>query len=90
MNDESRNQESKLTRVPSVPIPSDTPWLTSEQAACYLQVSLGQLYNLVSQRRLSTYKATSRHRFHKKDLDEFIQAGFRPAAPPVLVSSRHG
>ncbi len=90
MNDEQKPHEGKLTRIPNVPIPTDTPWLTSEEAACYLRMSLGQLYNLVSQRRLTTHKATSRHRFQKKDLDEFMQAGFRPAAPPVLVGGRHG
>ena len=88
MNNGSEGQTA-LTRIPDVPIPTGTPFLTARQAACYLQVSVGQLYNLVSQRRLPVYKSTARLRIHKKDLDDFLQAGFRPAAPTVTVGGRH-
>lgn len=52
-----------------------TPYLTVEQAADYLNVSVRFIRRLVAERRISFHKAGSRVRFAVVDLDAFMLAG---------------
>jgi excisionase family DNA binding protein len=52
-----------------------TPYLTVEQAADYLNVSVRFIRRLVAERRIPFHKAGSRVRFAVVDLDAFMLAG---------------
>ena len=46
--------------------------LTAREAADYLRLSVGTLYNLVSKGRLLPGRAGNRLRFRRKDLDRYL------------------
>jgi len=46
--------------------------LTAQEAANYLRLSLGTVYNLVSKGRLRPGRAGNRLRFRREDLDRFL------------------
>jgi excisionase family DNA binding protein len=53
-----------------------SPWLTTDQAADYLSVSVGTLYNWRSQGRGPRYNTVGRIvRYHRDQLDAFLHAG---------------
>lgn len=56
-----------------------SPLLNLKEAACYLHVAPDTLRMWKRERRISCYKMGSLLMFKKEDLDEFIEAGYRPA-----------
>jgi excisionase family DNA binding protein len=50
-------------------IPCEAVWLTTVEAAAYLKLSVGCLYNLASQGTLPYHKLGRRNRFLKIELD---------------------
>ena len=46
--------------------------LTAQEAADYLRLNLGTVYNLVSKGRLRPGRAGNRLRFRREDLDRFL------------------
>lgn len=53
-----------------------SPWLTTDQAADYLSVSTGTLYNWRSQGRGPRYNTVGRIvRYHRDQLDAFLIEG---------------
>ncbi len=49
-------------------------WMTSQEAAFYLRISVGQLRNMVCRRQLKAYHlGTARLRFLKRDLDSLLK-----------------
>jgi excisionase family DNA binding protein len=47
-------------------------WLTTEEAATVLRVSVGSLRNMTSNGRISAYKLGRRNRYLRKELDELL------------------
>ena len=58
--------------------PVESPWLTIEQSAQYLQVSVGTVRNWIWQRRIPHAKRGKVVRLHKTDLDKWLRIGERP------------
>ena len=55
---------------------TDTPWMTSEQAAGYLSVSKGTMHNWRSKGAGPRYRTVGRIvRYHRNDLDAFLMEG---------------
>jgi excisionase family DNA binding protein len=55
---------------------TQTPWMTTENAAAYLSVSPGTLHNWRSKGVGPTYRTVGRIvRYHRDDLDDFLLAG---------------
>ena len=46
--------------------------MTLREAAAYLRLSPGTIYNMVSKGRLRCGRAGNRLRFHREDLDRFL------------------
>ena len=68
---ESRKSEEKL--VSSDVLFDRLKWLTAEEAAEYLRVSVKQLYNLVYRGQLKSHKLLNRRRFLRSDLDRLVK-----------------
>lgn len=51
-------------------------WMTSRQAAFYLQTSVGQLRNMVWRKQLRVFKFGARLRFLKTDLDLLLKPAY--------------
>lgn len=51
---------------------SESPYLDVSEAASYLKLSPGTVYNLVSAGRLKCAKAGNRLRFRVEDLERFL------------------
>lgn len=49
-------------------------WLNVDEAAAYLRVSRATIYNLVSQRRLTSHKIGAKTVFKETDLDKVPSA----------------
>jgi excisionase family DNA binding protein len=47
-------------------------WMTSQEAACFLRVSVGQLRNMVWRRQVKAYKLSTRLRFLRADLEKLL------------------
>ena len=62
------------TRKPDVIF--DSRWMTSEEAANYLRISVGQLRNLVYAAKVKTYRFGYRLRFLRTDLDHLLKPFF--------------
>ena len=65
------------------------PYLSIEEAATYLNVSVRFLRRLVCERRVRHYKVGRFVRFHPSDLDEFVEVKepvATRAADPALVT----
>lgn len=55
---------------------TQTPWMTTENAAAYLSVSPGTMHNWRSKGAGPTYRTVGRIvRYHRDDLDAFLLAG---------------
>jgi excisionase family DNA binding protein len=48
-------------------------WMTSQEAALFLRVSVGQLRNLVYQKKIRFYYFGTRLRFLRSDLDRLLK-----------------
>lgn len=48
-------------------------WLNTAQAADYLSVSTGSIYNLIYLKRLRPHKLGNRNRFKKEQLDKLLR-----------------
>ena len=68
---ESRKAEEKL--LSSDAFFDRLKWLTAEEAAEYLRVSVKQLYNLVYRGQLKSHKLLNRRRFLRSDLDRLVK-----------------
>ena len=68
---ELRKSEEKL--VSSDAFFDRLKWLTAEEAAQYLRVSVKQLYNLVYRGQLKSHKLLNRRRFLRSDLDRLVK-----------------
>ncbi len=68
---ESRKAEVKL--LSSDAFFDRLKWLTAEEAAEYLRVSVKQLYNLVYRGQLKSHKLLNRRRFLRSDLDRLVK-----------------
>lgn len=68
---ESRKAEEKL--LSSDAFFDRLKWLTAEEAALYLRVSVKQLYNLVYRGQLKSHKLLNRRRFLRSDLDRLVK-----------------
>lgn len=53
----------------------ETPYLTAEEAAAYLRITLKALYGLVERRKLSPLPGHRRYRFTREMLDEYLRKG---------------
>jgi excisionase family DNA binding protein len=53
-------------------LPEDARLLTAREAADYLRLSLGTVYNMVSKGRLRPGRAGNRLRFRREDLDRYL------------------
>jgi len=55
---------------------TQTPWMTTENAAAYLSVSPGTMHNWRSKGAGPTYRTVGRIvRYHRDDLDAFLLEG---------------
>ena len=53
----------------------ESPWMTTEQVAEYLSVSVGTVRNWVSERRIPFSRRGRVVRFHKERIDAWLSAG---------------
>jgi excisionase family DNA binding protein len=51
----------------------DIKWMTSNEAAAFLRVSVPQLRNMVWRRQVHAYKLRNRLRFRSADLEKLLQ-----------------
>ncbi len=51
-------------------------WMTTREAASYLRVSVGQLRNLVCEKKVKAYKFLGRLRFLRSELDRLLKPSF--------------
>jgi excisionase family DNA binding protein len=51
---------------------NDTPWMTTKQAAAYLQVSATTLHELKERGEVPSRKIGNLVRYHKAELDEYL------------------
>lgn len=65
-----------------------SPWMTAAQAAAYLGLALGTIYNLVSARRIPHARRGRIVRFHRERLDSWLVKGACPGRTTLTVSSR--
>ena len=54
-----------------------TEWLTSEEAASYLRVSVKSLFNLCSNGQLTYYKFKKRNRYKRSELEALLLSNKR-------------
>ena len=51
-------------------------WMTSQEAALYLRVSVGHIRNMVCKGKLRAYRLKSRLRFLRSELDNLMKPAF--------------
>ncbi|MEZ4814401.1 MAG: helix-turn-helix domain-containing protein [Bdellovibrionota bacterium] len=75
VNSEVDNIEAKSSNK-KLDVIFDSKWMTSEEAANYLRVSVGQLRNLVYAAKVKSYRFGHRLRFLRTDLDSLLKPFF--------------
>ena len=69
--------EKAFTKIASNHIDDEFDWLTSEEAANYLRVSVKTLLNNVSNGTIPYYKFGRRNRYKKSELREMLEQNKR-------------
>ncbi len=62
--------------VSSVMVFDKLKWMTSQEAAHYLRVSVGQIRNMVWRGEIKSYRFKNRLRFLRSDLDRLVKPCF--------------
>lgn len=68
-------QNEQLAQASS--LKTEEEWLTTEEAARYLRLSVGELRNLTSNGKIPYYKLGRRNRYLKCELRELLQKNKR-------------
>ena len=58
---------------------SESEWLTTEEAAAYLNVAPRWLKRAIAERRITRYKLGRHNRFKRSDLDAYVENRCVPA-----------
>ncbi len=72
----SSEENKKLNSSDLIFDNNNLKWMTSQEAALFLRVSVGQLRNLVYQKKIRFYYFGTRLRFLRSDLDRLLKPSF--------------
>ena len=59
-------------RIAAAKLERGSPWMTSQQAAEYMGISVDALHKLVQRKRVKASRAGRRLRFHRDNLDDTL------------------